>query len=329
MQHEPKTKRLPRYKRAPERFGRFEPTARDLEILRLVDDYRFLTSDHVFALVPGSKRQIARRLQGMYHHSFLSRLLPPLRMRDGIDDSPSGSPKFTYALDSEGAAAICHADKIPREELRWRAEHNGRMQWFIEHSLMVSTFRATMQLALAMRKDLNFVEWADEEELRDSVRVRYPNGRTELHRVAPDGYFAVRERGLHRNFFLEADRATEEHPRILAKFQSYWWYLSPGSATYHEKFENPASPGRLHVRKTNGSYEEDSGESWGFQTWSQPVLVYHGLKLSTRPPGHIACTNLARRTSHTGQRNREKAGPAEGPIRGSTKRGPLRRPRDP
>jgi hypothetical protein len=230
-------RRLPRYKRAPELFGRFEPTTRDVAILRLVHDYRFLTVDHILALIPGSKRQIARRLQGMYHHSLLARVLPPLRVRDGILSGVLGSPKFAYALDTGGARAICEADGIAASELRWRPEHNGRMHWFIEHHLMVSTFRATLELALAGDQSLDLIGWADEETLRDSVTVRYPDGHRQVHRVCPDGYFAVREHGTLRNFFLEADRGTEEHPRVLTKFQSYWWYLSDGSP-YYAKYEN-------------------------------------------------------------------------------------------
>lgn len=240
MEFPSKQRRLPRYKRAPDQFGRFEPSARDLRILRLVHDFRFLTAELILALVPGSKRQIARRLQGMYHHSLLARLLPPLRVRDGTLNTLSGSPKFAYALDSEGARAICEAAGIAPTELRWRPEHNRRMHWFLEHSLMVSTFRATLELAIATDRSLALIRWGDEEDLRDSVTVQYPDGHRLVHRISPDGYFSVREGGSVRNLFLEADRGTEEHPRLLTKFQSYWWYFSKGSP-YYEKYENPGN----------------------------------------------------------------------------------------
>src|SRR5882724_6882652 len=94
-----KQNRLPKYRRAPERFGRFAPTTRDLRILQLVHDYRYLTAEQVTALLaPGSPRQIARRLQGLFHHGFLARLLPPLRVRTADDTRPTGSPRVTYGL---------------------------------------------------------------------------------------------------------------------------------------------------------------------------------------------------------------------------------------
>ena len=44
-------------------------------------------------------------------------------------------------------------------------------------------------------------------------------------RLAPDAYFALRDHDEIRHFFLEADRSTEEHSRLVRKFRAYWWYL--------------------------------------------------------------------------------------------------------
>ena len=45
----------------------FQLTDRDREILRMVLRYRFVTIDHVHALIPGNNRQISRRVQAMFH----------------------------------------------------------------------------------------------------------------------------------------------------------------------------------------------------------------------------------------------------------------------
>ena len=251
----PHSTRLPKYRRDPDRFGRIEPTSRDMEILRLVHERRFLTADMIAALVPGSRRQIARRLQGLFHHSFLARLLPPMRVRLGHDDHPIGSPKVAYALDAQGATALSAAFGVPLDALNWKPRNNQRMHWFLEHRLMISAFRATLELSLkATTRSLSYRGWTDEENLRDSVRVRYADGRIKEHRVAPDGYFAVQDGSNHRNFFVEIDRSTEDHPRLLAKFQSLWWYLSDGSA-YFEKYQNPTNRLVLVVTMTERRLE--------------------------------------------------------------------------
>ena len=53
--------RKPRYRRRPI-YG-FSLTERDLEIIRLVWLHRFLTSEHIAALVSGSPKGVLRRLQ--------------------------------------------------------------------------------------------------------------------------------------------------------------------------------------------------------------------------------------------------------------------------
>jgi len=238
MLEELKTKqqRLPKFRRAPELYGPFRFSETDLEILRLIHDYRYVSADLVFALVQGNRRHLADRLQGMFHHAYVQRLLPPPAMR--IADGPQkGSEKFTYVLDEFGATTLARAEGIGVRELAWDPRHVNRMNWFVEHQLMVGTFRAAVELGVRTRDDLSFVEWRGEEEIRDVVGVRYPDGTKREHRVAPDAYFAVRERGKVRHFFLEADRGSEEHARILPKFRALWWYCAPQSPFY-TKYED-------------------------------------------------------------------------------------------
>ncbi len=44
-------------------------------------------------------------------------------------------------------------------------------------------------------------------------------------RVAPDAQFSLGDARHERHFFLEIDRSTEEHRRLVQKYLSYWWYL--------------------------------------------------------------------------------------------------------
>ena len=88
---------------------------------------------------------------------------------------------------------------------------------------MVSDFRCNLELALCETPDVELVTW---DQSKDTwFRVTIPNQRHRTARVAPDAYFVLRERGELRYFFLEVDRGTEEHRRVIEKFTAYWWYL--------------------------------------------------------------------------------------------------------
>lgn len=65
-------------------------------------------------------------------------------------------------------------------------------------------------------------------------RVTNPGTLKQTIRGAPDAYFSLREANHLRHFFLEADRGTEEHRRLINKFIGYWWYLQ------QNRFADPA-----------------------------------------------------------------------------------------
>lgn len=240
--------RLPKYRRSKERFGPFRLTSRDQEILGLVHQYRHVWIDHLQALIPGSDRQLARRVQGLFHHAYLARFVPPSRMRLQL-----GSPKMVYALDSAGAKVLAEARGISLDELGWHTSHNRRMEWFVEHQVMTADFHAVLELALGGHRDLRLDTWRQDKELRGEVEIEYPAG-DRIFRVAPDAHFAVVEVGARRNFFLEIDRGTEEHRRLGAKFEAYRWYLSDGSP-YHDDYENSNDVRVLVVTTSEGRLE--------------------------------------------------------------------------
>ena len=235
-----KNNRLPKYRRDPEGFGRFELTRRDTEILALIHDYRHVWVDHVQHLIPGNGRKLARRIQGLYHHGFIERLVPPSRMRMEF-----GSPKSIYILDRKGAKVLEQERAAIAEEglavapVKWR-KGRPRTEFFVEHELEISTFRATVQLAVQASGHLRLLEWRQGVELQHSFRYRHGDtGQILRAGIRPDAYFAVQENGQRRNFFAELDRGTEEHSRLREKFQTYYNYLR--STVYQERYhgKNP------------------------------------------------------------------------------------------
>jgi hypothetical protein len=202
-----------------------------------VAEYRFLTGDQIRSLIPGSAQGITRRLQALFHTNHLDRLQPPLRVkRLGPHEL---RPPIAYALLRKGKEALLNSG-TPEQDIPWRPEWNLRGARHLEHELMVSNLRVTLELALADHPTVEMAGWLPDEELRDAVTVEKPNGRVRIitYRVSPDGYAAVRVAGAHTNLLIETDNGNEELRRIAYKARAYWYYLSP-QAAYWAKFESP------------------------------------------------------------------------------------------
>jgi protein involved in plasmid replication-relaxation len=233
----PGQERLPKYRRKPTGdkkgpgYGPLTLTENDARILGYDHDYRYVRSEHLCALMPGNDRHLARRLQGLYHHAFLDRLVPMVHMRQAEDDA--GSPKMVYILDQAGAEELARRRRTTVRDLPWRKPQGRRLEWFVEHHTGISDLHAALEIAVANRPDLQLAEWRQDAELRDFAKYG-----GQVYRVNPDAYFAVADgvqrdeqglaregTGTRRNLFVEVDRGTEEAARLYRRFEDYAWYL--------------------------------------------------------------------------------------------------------
>lgn len=206
-------------------------TERDAQILRAVNRHRFLRSQQITDLVGGSRQQVLRRLQMLFHHGYLER---PRCQLDYYQHP--GSRSITYGLASRGAAHLRRVDDIPFSRLDWTSRNRAVKRLFLEHALMVSDIMVALEIACRKRGDVRLLI---EHEIplppatrnqRDPFRWTVTVSGNEKLGVIPDRVFALEfpESGERILYFLEADRGTmpvERHSAhtssVARKYQCY------------------------------------------------------------------------------------------------------------
>lgn len=222
--------RLPRFIRVP-KVSLIHLLERDREILRLIHRHRFLRSCHIITLWGGSKQQIVRRLQMLFHHGYVERPRAQLTYYD----SP-GSRPIAYGLGNKGGAWLRREGFAVNADA-WNEKNNAIGRVFLDHALLVSDIMVALELAC--RK--HGVRLLYDDELSSDpfewwVRIA---GGAKLG-VVPDRVFALEyadKAGQVRRayFFLEADRGTMPVIRKGLAQTSFFRKLLAYEATWANK----------------------------------------------------------------------------------------------
>ncbi len=206
------TKRHKKFVRSKEPPGKLVIGERDLRILRALAEHRFLTSEQLFALDGGGRRNLQRRLQYLFHLGFVDRPSQQLSF-----DRPQSH--IVYALGDKGADLLCERLAWPRGKVDWTTKNRQASASYIWHGLMISQFWTVLSLALR-GNPASLVNWQQGAELRDHVQVE---GRRLA--IVPDAFFTIEEGDDLLHFFLEADRSTMSLKRFWGKMRAYWeWW---------------------------------------------------------------------------------------------------------
>jgi hypothetical protein len=242
--------RLHKYKRDPERLPPREITKRSVEIIRIIERYKFLPTSLVCALAGGNERITKRHLQTLYHKGFINRFAFPRVGNPGefiyyIDDMRSlallvnhGTDRAT--LDFEGVkrnkeksyCAINFGTGI--DDMQGRLMH-------LHHEVMISRFHAMLELGCRrLNGTVELVTFKQGSQLWNSVEVAklyYDDAgnwreldQTERLPHRPDAFFTLHfpnePAGQNiSHFFYEADRkhtSTKKHNR---KLRAHFHYI--------------------------------------------------------------------------------------------------------
>jgi len=137
-------------------------------------------------------------------------------------------------------------------------------------------FRCVLELALRETPGVELVSWDQGQDTW--LRATIPGSPRRTVRVAPDARFILREAGQLRQFFLEMDRSTEEHRRLLQKYVGYWWYLQ--SPQFHQAYPGRRRANVLFVttgQQRDAQHDGDAptdAEAQPCKAWREgPLLV--------------------------------------------------------
>lgn len=272
--------RNPRFRRT-DNFAPMEMTARDSEILRMVNRHRFLRSHQIADLVGGSRQQVLRRLQMLYHHGYLER---PLCQLDYYQRA--GSRRIAYGLASRGAAHLRRVDDTPFSRLDWTSRNRSVKRLFLEHALMVSDIMVALEIACRKRGDVRLLI-EHEIPLPAATRAqRAPfqwtvtdSGKEKLG-VIPDRVFALESGDKSERIlcFLEADRGTMPVERAKHDASSMARKLNAYSLTWRAGIHRSRF-GTSRVRVLTVSSSEIRCEN--IRSVASAVSGGHGIFLQT------------------------------------------------
>jgi len=217
--------RLPRYQRTPgEMSVRLQD--RDREILKLVYDYRFLSSRQIQRLVAGSDQLILRRLQKLFHAGYLDRI------------KTTNNDVMLYALGNKGADELTLFTDFDRGRIDWASKNREAGERYLLHIRMIGNFRETLTLAMRKRPETSLISWKTEGRIADDVVVEMGGERTIKAAIIPDSFFTLQDQGDELYYFLEADRSTMTNERFLQKMKNYWQYWKSGKHKTQLGIEN-------------------------------------------------------------------------------------------
>jgi hypothetical protein len=244
-------KRKPRFQRVPS--ARLQLQERDAEIILQIYKHRFLTSEHIIALLSASPKPLLRRLCLLYHAGYLG------RPKEQIQPYFRGTSPIVYSLGNKGLDLLAQHFHIPRPKVECTSKDRELKRPFLEHTLMVSHFMVCLELACRYVRGIRLIE--PHEILRgvpvnSSIRNKPFAWKVKVNRawrgsnrqfaysIIPDKVFGLGIGQDELYFFLEADRATMPvlstnlyRSSIFKKLVGYWQSRGAGLFTRNFGFK--------------------------------------------------------------------------------------------
>ncbi len=203
-------------------------TARDIEIIKAVYEYRVMTTQQLKALFFPSMHQTYGRLKALYDHEFIDRRF------QGAAIDKMNTPML-YVLDKRGAELLRGQLGLVIE---WHPVHNEVSTQFLEHLVAINDVRIAVTTGCQEKAELEVLQWVGESDLKadyDRVTIRLTTGKHKTVSLIPDSYFALSTPLGQSHCFLELDRGTMTVKRFKEKILAYQQYYKTG--LYQERYQ--------------------------------------------------------------------------------------------
>lgn len=227
-----------RFFQRPEEPRPLRITHRDLELLRNISRLRLASASQLAALDGGSAQNVSRALLALFEHGYVERPIAQVASRFLYE----GSRPTIYGLTRKGAALLRkHGEDVRRRLLDGIDKERGAGWRFIEHTVAVSEFMVSLELAMRGREDVQLLERrailenAPKSKCDRLVKLEATipvNGSRRKNGVVPDALFGLRFNDERQCYFmLEIDRG--EMPVERYK-NTYRTYFAKKMLTYYE-----------------------------------------------------------------------------------------------
>lgn len=201
-------------------------TARDVQVLQAVQDYRVLRRDQIQRLLFPSRNTANYRLQRLYQHGFLERRWRPVEYGHGAGQA-------VYLLGKRGEGLLTQSLTTDSQTAKGAGPSNTVRSPFLEHVMAVNDVRIAVTVS-AQRAGQRIEQWAREDELKathERAYVTTASGAQRSVAIIPDAYFVLGLEDRRAHFLLEVDRATETNGRWAQRVRAYLAYIASGQYT--------------------------------------------------------------------------------------------------
>src|SRR5476651_1844030 len=129
-------------------------TPRDIELLRNIARLRLTSAAQLAALDGGSAQNVSRALLALFENGYVERPVAQVASRLLYE----GSRPTIYALTRKGATLLRqHGEDVRRRLLDGIDKERGAGWRFIEHTVSISEFMVSLELAMRGRDDLRIL----------------------------------------------------------------------------------------------------------------------------------------------------------------------------
>jgi hypothetical protein len=221
---------IKRYFTKPKEPARMRWQNYDWTTLKILNDYRFLTSPILHQLVKLQHPNLPfetfkHRITILWRAGFLERPKEQVALMVRSDDF-----HITMCLSKAGAEALAYHFGLDEEKLSWRAEQEKVGFRLLEHQLSVAKFRATVELSKAFK----ILFWLSDGEYYQTIYFRPSTqeqkriteaeyiGAQIKETIRPDSFFGLANDGRVNFYALEIDRGTQILKTMARKYLAYY-----------------------------------------------------------------------------------------------------------